>query len=531
MKRIFFLFISFLFISASFAQKSKQIQQEMSKLNDATNKIRNLYVDTVNTHELVENAIVGMLEKLDPHSVYIPKEEVSQKSEPLLGNFEGIGVQFQMMADTLHVEQTIAGGPSEKVGILPGDRIVIVNDTTIAGVKMTSSDIMKRLRGKKGTSVMVKVARRGISDLIEFKIVRDKIPLYSVDVAYMIKPTIGYIKLSKFSLTTQEEFETALKSLKKQGMKNLIFDLQGNGGGYLSAATDILNEFLKKNQLIVYTEGRLGRKNFISQGRGMYQNGKIIVLTDEYSASASEIFSGAIQDWDRGLIVGRRTFGKGLVQQQLMLNDGSMIRLTMSRYYTPSGRSIQRPYGDGVEKYNKELVERYNRGELIHEDSIHFPDSLKKETLVLKRTVYGGGGIMPDYFVPLDTTFNSSYLTKLIAKGVLSSFVSQYFEIHGDEMVKNYPTFEKFNTLFNTTESQLQELLQIAENEKIEFNKDEYEKSKSFISTQLKALFARRLWDMGEYYKVMNSENDACQKAIEIFSTKNMYEDILTKKR
>lgn len=550
-KKLFFLLLSFLsilnqqiimkrfafciaFISFStifcFGQKDKDIK-DFSKLLEATAKIKAMYVDTLNTNKMVENAIEGMLEKLDPHSVYIPKDEVKKMNEPLVGNFDGIGVQFQMIDDTLFVEQTISGGPSEKVGVLPGDRIVFVNDTCIAGVKLSSTDIMKKLRGKKGTEVHIKVVRRSVPELLEFKITRDKIPLYSIDASYMASPSVGYIKLTKFSATSKDEFDVAFKKLQKQGMTSLILDLQSNGGGYLHTATQLADVFLGSGQLIVYTQGRNDRQNYLASAQGGYEKGKLIILVDEYSASASEILSGAIQDWDRGLIVGRRTYGKGLVQQPVNLSDGSMIRLTTARYYTPSGRCIQRSYADGVEKYKHELIDRYNRGELTSADSVHFPDSLRKETLVFHRTIYGGGGIMPDYFVPLDTTFSSKYLTKIIAKGVVNSFASKYFETHESQWKKDYPTFEKFKTGFNVSDAILTELTQMAEAEKIPLVQEDFNKSKKFLSIQLKALFARRMWDMNEFYQIINGENESCVKAIEILNTPNMYETILEKKK
>lgn len=508
-----------------------RFKNQYGKLYEATSKIKTLYVDTINDNKLQEDAIVGMLQKLDPHSVYIPKDEVKEMNEPLVGSFDGIGVQFQMIEDSLFVEQTISGGPSEKVGVLPGDRIVIVNDTSIAGVKMSTPKIMKRLRGKKGTEVNIKVLRRGNKDLIDFKIIRDKIPLFSVDASYMIAPSIGYIKLNKFSATSKKEFDEAFEKLKAQGMKSLIFDLQSNGGGYLQTAYTLADDFLGSKQQIVYTEGRSGRINYLASEKGCFKEGKLIFLVNEYSASASEILSGAVQDWDRGIIVGRRTFGKGLVQQPVILNDGSLIRLTTARYYTPSGRCIQKPYDEGKEKYNKDLVDRYNKGELMTEDSIHFPDSLRYKTLILNRTVYGGGGIMPDYFVPMDTSINSKYLIKIVAKGVVNEFASKYFEVHQDEFKQAYPSFDEFNTKFFMTDAGLKELTDLATAEEVPFNQEEFDKSKEFLKIQLKALFARRLWDLNAFYQIMNKENETCQKALEIFTTPGMYESILNQKK
>jgi carboxyl-terminal processing protease len=314
-------------------------------------------------------------------------------------------------------------------------------------------------------------------------------------------------------------------------MKSLIFDLQSNGGGYLQTAYQLADDFLGDKQLIVYTEGRIGKTSYNASNKGVFEHGNLVLLVDQYSASASEILSGAIQDWDRGLVVGRRTFGKGLVQQPVSLSDGSMIRLTVARYFTPSGRCIQKPYNEGVDKYKQDVIERYNRGELTNEDSIHFPDSLRRQTLVLKRTVYGGGGIMPDYFVPIDTTFSSSYLTKIIAKGVVNAFVSKYFESHKDEILKSYKTFEKYDSLFQITDEFLKELTNMAESEKIPFDQVGFNKSKNFLKIQLKALFARRIWTLNEFYRIINESDESCKKALEILSTPGMYDEILNKKK
>lgn len=409
MKKLFTLFICSLFIGAH--AQNKLLNSPSRKLQLAEFAISNLYVDKVDEGKLVEAAIIRMLEELDPHSTYSDPEEVKRLNEPLQGNFDGIGIQFNMATDTLFVIQPVSGGPSEKVGILAGDRIIQVNDTVIAGVKMSTEEVMRRLRGPKGSKVNVKVQRNGVNELLPFTIKRDKIPVYSLDATYMVNSTTGYIRISRFAATTGDEFRTALHKLQSQGMKDLILDLQGNGGGYLNAAIEVCDQLLGKKELIVYTEGRRNpRSEFEAKGDGDFLNGRLVVLVDEYSASASEIVTGAIQDWDRGIVVGRRTFGKGLVQRPIDLPDGSMIRLTVARYYTPSGRCIQKPY-ESVEQYNRDLIERYNRGEMLSADSIHFPDSLKARTLKLGRTVYGGGGIMPDYFVPIDTTMYTDIIS------------------------------------------------------------------------------------------------------------------------
>jgi carboxyl-terminal processing protease len=508
----------------------------IQKLGFVTYMINKYYVDTTSTEKMAEDAIRGILSNLDPHSSYISKENLQRESEPLEGSFDGIGVTFQMMEDTLLVIQTISGGPSEKVGVMAGDRFIYVNDTIIAGVNMQNIDIMKRIRGPKGTVVTIKVLRRGVPDLIEFRITRDKIPLYSVDAAYMINGETGYIKVDRFSSTTLEEFNTALKKLKSQKMKNLIVDLQDNGGGYMSAAIGMVDNFLQKDQLIVYQEGKAQpRENYVASGKDEIFDGNLVVLVDEGSASASEIVSGAIQDWDRGVIIGRRTFGKGLVQKMMDLPDGSQIRLTTARYHTPTGRCIQRPYKDNIKNYRNDLIERYNHGELMHEDSISFPDSLKHQTLKLKRTIYGGGGIMPDLFVPLDTMKYTQYHRNLVGKGVLNKFILQYMEKNRDELNKKYKAdknlFGKFKEEFEVSENDLKELIEAGEKEGVKLDSIQYGKSKNLIKKQIKANIARDMWESGEYYQIMNTENDIYMKAIEVLSSKKNYEAALLRKK
>ena len=496
--------------------QEKNNQLQMRKLNLAQFAIANLYVDETDENKLVESAIIGMLEGLDPHSTYSNAEEVKKMNEPLQGNFDGIGIQFNMAEDTLFVIQPVSGGPSEKVGIRAGDRIVMVNDTTIAGVKMSTEDITRRLKGPKGTKVDVKVVRRGVEELLSFTIERDKIPMYSLDASYMMTSKVGYIKINRFGATTHEEFMEALARLKGQGMHDLILDLQGNGGGYLNAAIDIANEFLGGGELIVYTEGRRNpRREFFAKGDGKHQYGKLIVLVDEFSASASEIVAGAVQDWDRGMVVGRRTFGKGLVQRPIDLPDGSMIRLTVARYYTPAGRCIQKPY-ESIEKYNADLIERYNRGEMMSADSIHFPDSLKCATLKKGRTVYGGGGIMPDYFVPVDTTLFTKYHSRLSNKGVLLKVHFQLIDTHRDEWSKKYPDYATFNRKFELSDKMMKQLIAEGEKDGVKFDEEQYKKSESLIKLQLKALIARDLWDMNEYYHTINVVNESVNKALEL---------------
>ena len=518
MKRILLpLLILSVFAASMSAQRGNNI--DARKLQLALYAISNLYVDSTSETKLVEDAIVGMLEKLDPHSTYTDPEETKEMTEPLQGNFDGIGIQFNMLTDTLYVIQVIPGGPSEKVGLMAGDRIIMVDDTLIAGVKMKNTDVMKRLRGPKNTEVRVKVLRGGVPDLIEFKITRGKIPVYSLDAAYMADKATGYIKLNRFAASSADEFREALEKLKKQGMKNLILDLQGNGGGYLNIAIDLADEFLGKDKLIVYTEGnKQPREEAKSSARGGFEEGRLVVLVDETSASASEILSGAVQDWARGVVVGRRTFGKGLVQKPIPMPDGSMIRLTIARYYTPAGRCIQKPY-DSSTDYNKALIERFNHGELMNADSIHFPDSLKAQTKKLGRTVYGGGGIMPDYFVPIDTTLYTDYHRNLVAKGAVIKFTMKFIEGHRKELANKYKKFESFNEKFIIDDDMLATLREMGEKEGVKFNEEQYQKSLPLIKTQLKALIARDLWDMNEYFQVMNTTNESIQKALEILNS------------
>ena len=510
------LLACFFSISTIQAQENKKNDSPIRKLTLAQFAIANLYVDETNPDKLVESAIIGMLEELDPHSTYSNAEEVKKMNEPLQGNFDGIGIQFNMAEDTLFVIQPVSGGPSEKVGILAGDRITHVNDTLIAGVKMTTEDIMRRLKGPKGTKVDVKVVRRGVDETLAFTIERDKIPVYSLDASYMATQKVGYIKINRFAATTHQEFMDALASLKGQGMQDLILDLQGNGGGYLNAAIDIANEFLGAGELIVYTEGRRNpRREFFAKGDGKHQSGRLVVLVDEYSASASEIVAGAVQDWDRGMVVGRRTFGKGLVQRPIDLPDGSMIRLTVARYYTPAGRCIQKPY-ESIEQYNADLIERYNRGEMMSADSIHFPDSLKCMTLKKGRTVYGGGGIMPDNFVPVDTTRFTKYHSQLSNRGVLLKVHFQLIDAYRDKWTKEYDDYAKFSQKFEPDERMMQQLIAEGEKAGVKYDEEQYRKSESLIKLQLKALIARDLWDMNEYYHTINVVNESVNKALEL---------------
>ncbi len=504
------------------------------KLRMAEAAISQLYVDTVNENKLVEDAIRGMLEQLDPHSSYSTPEETRELNEPLEGNFSGIGISFNLNRDTLYVIQTIAGGPSEKVGMLAGDRIIAVNDTSIAGVKIKNSEIMKRLRGPKGTEVDVKVLRlsNGVSDTINFRITRDDIPIYSVDAAYMVDPHTGYIRLNKFAAETSKEFVKAVKKLKKEGMTQLILDLTDNGGGYLNAAVELLGELLDPMSLAVYTQGRASDRHdnyTVPAGASpLFNNGRLVVMTNQYSASASEITSGAIQDYDRGLIVGRRTFGKGLVQRPIPFPDGSMIRLTVAHYYTPTGRDIQKPYEKGNQKaYNEDMLNRLNSGELMHQDSIKHIDSLKVETLKNHRTIYGGGGIYPDHFVPLDTTEFTKYYRNIMAKGLINRYVISYVDKNRKEILKKYKNDDLFTQQFKVSQNMLDELIKLGESEKVEFNSDEFEKSKPLFEMVIKALIGRDIYENQTYYKVFNEHDPIFKEALKLINSDD-YDKLLS---
>ncbi|MCH5308224.1 MAG: S41 family peptidase [Prevotella sp.] len=491
----------------------------LRKLQYAEVAINNLYVDSVDEQKLVEDAIRGMLDKLDPHSSYLTPKEVQELNEPLNGNFEGIGVQFNMIEDTLLVIQPVIGGPSEKVGIIAGDRIVSVNDTAIAGVNMSKEEIMKRLRGPKGTKVALGVVRSGIKDLLKFTVVRDKIPVKSIDATYMIRPGIGYIRIGNFGAQTHAEFVESLEQLRKQGMHDLILDLQENGGGYLKAAVDIADEFLQRGDLIVYTNGRqTPRSEYKAHGNGRFSEGKVVVLVDSYTASAAEIVTGAIQDQDRGVVVGRRTFGKGLVQRPIDMPDGSMIRLTIAHYYTPSGRCIQKPYTKGGAKdYAMDMVNRLKSGELTNADSVHFADSLKFETLREHRTVYGGGGIMPDHYIPLDTTLYTRFHRELAAKSIVIQQNLRYVDNHRKELKDRWTSFDEFKRDYEVPQSLIDTVLSEGEKQNIKPRDEaELEKTLPYLRLQLKALIARDIWDMSEYFSVFNESSEMVKKALEI---------------
>ena len=486
-----------------------------SKFDEVLGHVYRDYVDTVDVFTLEDNAITLMMEELDPHSQYVSLEEFNAMNDPLLGSFEGIGVQFRIEKDTIAIVSAIKGGPSEKVGLLAGDRIIYVDDSLTAGVKLKNEDVMRKLKGPKGTKVRVQVLRRGVEGLLPFTITRDVIPTYSVDIAYMLDEQTGYLKLSKFSATTHDEFKKGLRKLKGEGMKRLIFDLRGNSGGYLQAAVDVADEFLPKGSLIVYTEGRNRPRQYMNaRRRGMVEDLPVAVLIDGESASASEIVAGALQDNDRGTIVGRRSFGKGLVQEQMMLSDASAIRLTVARYYTPTGRSIQKPFDGDREKYLFESYERYDSGELFSEDSIHFADSLKYTTPKGK-TVYGGGGIMPDIYVPLVDDSTEYYFNRIANLGLLYQYAFEYADAHRKELSR-YKTVEAFDKGFHVTDAMFTELVKLADEKGIKGSKEQKRVARREADILLKAYIARDLLDDEGFYPIYAPMDEVLQKAIEV---------------
>lgn len=497
------------------------------KFNAAFQLISMAYVDSVDHQELAETAIKGMLKELDPHSVYMTKDEVTRANEPLIGNFEGIGVQFQIFKDTIVIISPIPGGPSDKLGIMAGDKIVKINGEESVGEIINNNFVMERLRGKKGSEVTVSIFRQGKKDLLDFTIIRDKIPLNSVDAAYMISDETGYIRLNRFARTTMDEVRQAITALKSEGMQNLILDLRNNSGGYLDVAVDLSDEFLDRDKMIVYTEGmRSPRQDFRATSRGSLLKGKVIVMINEGSASASEIVAGAVQDWDRGLVLGRRSFGKGLVQRPFNLPDSSVIRLTTARYYTPSGRSIQKPYDEGVAEYHKDIFKRLQHGEMVHADSIHFPDSLRYATNN-KRIVYGGGGIMPDIFLPVDTLGTSEYYSRLSRRGVINSFTLDYMNKNRQELEKKYPAIEKFINEFETDEAFMESFFVFAEKEGVERDNEGIEASGAHLAVMLKALLGRNLFDLNAYYKIISNIDRELQQAIQTMADEMVFRNLL----
>lgn len=586
MKKTLIFTLLVLFGISLFAQ-NKNIDRDTKKMLRLMYMINNYYVDTTNMPKLTEAAIEGMLKELDPHSTYIPKKEVQKMNEPLQGNIIGIGVTFQLLNDTIHVMDVVADGPAEKVGMFPGDKIVKVNDSAATGDSIDNEWVMSRLRGKKGSMVKVEVARIG-KDNIVFDIKRDNIPLNSIDTWFMIDKEVGYIALRRFAQKSDEELQNAIKDLKSQGMKKLIFDLRSNGGGYLETAFKICEEFLSEEKMVVYTEGeKQPRQEWKTTSRkGEFEKGNLVILTDEYTASASEITSGAVQDWDRGVIVGRRTFGKGLVQRPFNLDDGSQVRLTIARYYIPSGRCIQKPYDNGVDDYRQDYQKRYSHGEMIYADSISFPDSLKYHTNN-NRIVYGGGGIMPDIFVPMDTTRASDYYINLRSKNLFNEYSINYAEANREELLKKYPTYDDFDKAWNdlnlmqefqkyasekgiepdviktdwvnnmvrdylkevqkdstktynsyvdyTNEilegnKMLKEILSKAEQEDVK-QKEYIKRSNSYIESNLKGFIARNLYGTKYYYKAVQQNDETLQTALKIIKDDKQYKKILKGKK
>jgi carboxyl-terminal processing protease len=485
--------------------------------------IRYAYVDTVNEPKLVEKAIIETLRDLDPHSSYISKKDLERANEPLVGNFDGIGVQFEILRDTINIVHAVPGGPSEKLGITPGDKIIRIEGEIVVGKKISTQFVLDHLRGKKGTKVTVSIFRKGHKDLIDYTITRDKIPITSVDAAYMITSDAGYINLNRFSATSMQEISEAMQKLKMQGMKNLILDLRNNSGGFMNVAIDLSDEFLPPNKSIVYTQGvHSPRDQYTSTVRGSFEKGKLVIMINENSASASEIVSGAIQDHDRGIIVGRRSFGKGLVQRPFDLPDGSQVRLTTARYFTPSGRCIQKSYSEGTDKYEMDFINRIKHGELVNPDSIKFPDSLKYYT-DNRRVVYGGGGIMPDVFTAWDSTPITDFYMDVRRRNVVNLFVGDYVDRQRANLNQSYPDFKTFFAKFAVEDSLWYEFLSIAEKEGVKRNEKEEGLSEELLKAQIKSLIAQKLWDLNSSVAVMNRYDREVQKAIEVINNDALF--------
>ena len=504
-----------IFVGSGFNNRKAggDVGKDVQKFRDVLTQIQTEYVDTVNTNNLVDDAIHHMLNKLDPHSAYIPASDRVSANEDLRGNFDGIGVEFNIFHDTIVVVSALSGGPSEALGIQSGDKIIKVDDKNLAGVGVTSADVMKALKGPKGTEVKVTILRR--ADEIDYTILRDKIPQYSIDVAYMVDHEVGYIKVNRFAATTFDEFRQSLSVLKEKGMKKLVLDLQSNPGGYMNIAIDMADDFLSSGKKIVFTDGKEKKYNnqAFATAKGEFESGDLIILINEGSASASEILAGALQDNDRALIVGRRSFGKGLVQSPFDLSDGSELRLTISRYYTPTGRSIQKPYEDGDE-YSRDIISRYNHGEFFHADSIRFNDSLKYTT-PKGRTVYGGGGIMPDYFVPLDTTVTSHYLNEMYTSTSIQEYTFAYGEAHKQELLDK--GFDHFLEKFVVTDQMIEDLVNVAARNKVKPDRRELAKKQKLFKVHIKAQIARKLWNNQGVFPVMNETNEIFLHALKLF--------------
>jgi carboxyl-terminal processing protease len=523
--------ITLILVFFALSLSAQDFQSQAIKFGRVLRLVDAFYVDSTNINKLTENAIINLLARLDPHSVYITKSEVEEMNQPLEGNFEGIGISFNIISDTLIVMTTIPGGPSEKVGLRPGDRIIRVDAKNIASIGIKTQDVFGLLRGNKGTIVNLKVIRRGEATPIDFTIVRDKIPIYSLDAAFLLNKETAFIKLNRFSATTIDEYTSAMQRLEKEGkIKNLVLDLRGNGGGYLGAAYALANQYLEANKLIVYTEGiHSPRQDYLSNTKGDFLNGNLIILIDEGTASASEIVSGAIQDWDRGVLIGRRSFGKGLVQQPFTLNDGSLIRLTTAHYYTPAGRNIQKPYKDNLENYRNDYLKRFERGELFNKDSIPNADSLMTRTLVTKRKVFGGGGIVPDIFVPLDTSMHYKYFNTLVRKNIFFPFVVSYIDTHRKELLAKYPDFQHFRNSFVVPTAILDDLVALGEKSGVEKDEASMPILQQVIFRQIRALIARDLYEAGDYYQIMVEDDAEVKKAMELLSDPKAYSRCLNR--
>ncbi len=508
--------------------EAQALNEETFKVGRTLSLIDAFYVDSVNLGQIAEDMIVATLKKLDPHSTYVSAKDVKAMNEPLQGNFEGIGIQFNVIHDTLIVVEPIYGGPSEKVGLHAGDRILTINGEKVANIGLSTSGVYSRLRGPKGTIVNLTIFRRGEEELLDFTITRDKIPILSLDAAYMLDDATGYVKFNKFAVTTEKEFREAVAKLQKSRMKNMIIDLRSNGGGYMVAATDMANHFFADERLLVYLIGRkIPRQDYKSTGIGDLSDARLVVLTDENSASASEILAGAVQDWDRGIIIGRRTFGKGLVQNGYQLTDGSMIRLTVARYYTPTGRSIQSSYKDGYDKYIQNFVNRYSNGEIFSADSIRMPDTLRYKTLVSNRTVYGGGGIVPDIFVAPDTSFVSDYYRALSRKDIFRSFTAEYADVNRVRINREFKDFDDYKVRFNFTNDEIMSFIKKGEDAGVKFDGNQYKHSEKEMLLILKALVSNNIWQSNEYFRIINENDTAIDKALQIINDGTTYKKIL----
>lgn len=524
----FIIILAVLAIAQATGLRAQGLTQETFKIGKTLALLEAIYVDSVDISSITEQMIITTLRNLDPHSVYIPAKDVQEEREPLQGNFEGVGIQFNVLNDTILIISPTPGGPSEKVGIQSGDRIITIDGEKVTGIGMSATGVQKRLRGPKGTRVMVTIFRKGVKELLEFTITRDKIPVTSLDAAYMISDGVGYIKLSRFSEPTAMEFAQAVEQLKLERMENLIIDLRGNSGGYMIPAVQIADELLPMEELIVYIEGlHTSRQEYRSVPSGSLTRARIAVLIDEGSASASEILAGAVQDWDRGVVIGRRSFGKGLVQNGFPLPDGSEIRLTIARYFTPSGRSIQTPYNEGFDKYFQKYYTRYFNGELIHPDSLNLPDSLKSYTITNKRIVYGGGGITPDIFIPFDTTYYSDYYRDIIRTSTLTNFMIAYTDNNRKTLMRRYKSFGQFNREFTFDDETIEALKAAGEKNNVKFDQAQFNISAPEMKKVMKALVARDIWDMDEYYMVVNEDDYAIKRALSILTDQLLYKKLL----